>query len=52
LTSDDPKGRRDVVENGLPTAALAVIELPTARWSDIEWGRGILAKLILPRELD
>ena len=52
LTADDAKGRRAVVAENLPTAALAVIELPAARWSDVEWGSGTLAELILPRELD
>ena len=52
LTADDPKGLRETVAEGYPTAALAVIELPAARWSDVELGSGTLAELILPRELD
>jgi phosphohistidine phosphatase len=52
LTTDDAKGRRAVVSENLPTAALAVIELPAPRWSAVEWGSGTLAELILPRELD
>jgi phosphohistidine phosphatase len=43
---------RTRVSDNLPTAALALIELPTARWSEIEPGTGRIAELILPRELD
>jgi len=52
LTTEDHKGRRKLVAEKYPTAAVAVIELPAARWSAIEWGSGTLAELILPRELD
>ena len=52
LAADDRKDRRKLVAEKYPTAALAVIELPAARWSAIEWGSGTLAELILPRELD
>ena len=52
LTADDGKGLRERVAEGYPTGALAVIDLPAARWSGVEWGSGTLAELILPRELD
>ena len=52
LTAGDGKGLREKVAEGYPTAALAVIELPAPRWSDVEWGSGVLAELILPRDLD
>lgn len=52
LTAADEKGLREKVAQGYPTAALAVIEFPAARWLDVEWGSGTLAELILPRELD
>jgi len=52
LTADDGKGLRERVAEGYPTGALAVIEFPAARWSDVEWGSGTLTELILPKELD
>lgn len=35
-----------------PTAAVATVELPAVRWSDIEAGSGQIVALIRPRELD
>jgi phosphohistidine phosphatase len=52
LAAEDDKARRKLVAEKYPTAALAVIELPAARWSAIKWRGGTLAELILPRELD
>ena len=37
--------------DGLPTAALVVIRLSRAKWSDIEWGDAELVDFALPREL-
>lgn len=52
LARDDGRGLRDRVENKFPTAALALIELETERWEDVERGGGEIVDLILPRELD
>ena len=35
-----------------PTATLAEIELPIARWSDLREGGGTLARFVRPRDLD
>lgn len=35
-----------------PTATLAAIELPVARWADVAPGAGTLARFIRPRDLD
>ena len=43
---------RSSVEKGLPTAAVAVIDLPAKAWSRVEANSGTLKELILPRELD
>lgn len=42
-------GRRR--EEKFPTAALAVIDFPCARWSDIGEGSGHLAHFVRPRDL-
>ena len=52
LTSDDELGLRDKILGKYPTSALAVVELPTDRWRDVEDGSGTIVELILPRELD
>ena len=52
LSSEDSSGFRARVAEGYPTAALAVIELPSQRWSDMDSGSGEIVELILPRELD
>lgn len=51
LAKDDAQGLRRRVEHKFPTAALAVIELPTDRWEDVRPGSGQLVELILPKEL-
>lgn len=40
------------VADGLPTSALAVIELPALNWHDVREGSGKLVRLIVPRDLD
>jgi phosphohistidine phosphatase len=52
LTHDDEDGLRERAEHKFPTAALAVIELPANRWTEIEAGSGKLVELFLPKELD
>jgi phosphohistidine phosphatase len=52
LATDDENGLRDRVADKYPTAALAVIQLPAQHWSEVEPGRGTIAELIFPKELD
>lgn len=52
LTSDDDGHLRERALEKFPTAALATIELPAKSWKDVEEGRGTIAELILPRDLD
>ena len=52
LTRDDRKGLRRRIAGKFPTGALALIDLPTRRWSEVERDSGELAELILPKELD
>jgi phosphohistidine phosphatase len=39
------------LNDGMPTAALAAIELPADQWSGVCEGTGIVTALILPRDL-
>ena len=52
LTHEDKDGFRDRVAGKYPTGALAVVEFPADRWTDITPGSGAVVELILPRELD
>jgi len=52
LTHDDDEGLRDRIAGKYPTGALAVVEFPAAKWSDITLGSGEIVELILPSELD
>jgi phosphohistidine phosphatase len=51
LAREDDDLRRKVAAK-YPTAALALIALPAARWDAVEPGTGEIRELILPRELD
>ena len=51
LSSDDPEGRRQRIASKFPTAAVAVIELPLKKWTEIETNGGKIVELILPKEL-
>ena len=51
LTEPDDE-LRDRVANKFPTAAVAAIELPVDGWADVEPGRGRIAELLFPKELD
>ena len=51
LAADDEQGFRRKVAENLPTAAVALVELPAARWVEAARGSGNLRELILPREL-
>jgi len=52
LTQKDNNGLRSRAQHKFPTAALATIELPERRWAQVKPGRGTIAELILPKELD
>ena len=52
LTHGDRHARRHRVAEKFPTAALAQLELPAHRWSDVARGSGEIAELILPKGLD
>lgn len=52
LTHGDSEHLRQRVTDRFPTSALARIELPAYRWSDVEPGSGTIAELIVPKELD
>ncbi|HEX3676630.1 MAG TPA: histidine phosphatase family protein [Sphingomicrobium sp.] len=52
LTHKDPDDLRSRVQEKFPTAALATIELPTHRWSEVMPATGKITELILPKELD
>ena len=51
LSKDDEAGLTKRVEEKFPTCALAAIELPIGRWSDIQPESGNLVELIYPGEL-
>ena len=51
LSKDDEAGLTKRVEEKFPTCALAAIELPIDRWSDIQPESGNLVELIYPGEL-
>lgn len=52
LTHKDPDDLRSRVEEKFPTAALATIELPAHRWTDVKLATGEITELILPKQLD
>src|SRR5690348_13968797 len=52
IAKDDEPGLRRRVEEKFPTAALAVIELPIERWSEIQPDTGQLIELIYPADLE
>ena len=47
-----PSAMRDEVAIKYPTGALALIDLPVARWRDVAAGGGTLSHFIRPRDLD
>ena len=52
LTRVDGGGLRERVAANLPTGAVALVELPAPRWTEVMEGSGILRELILPRDLN
>jgi phosphohistidine phosphatase len=52
LTQDDGNGLRSELAAKYPTATVAEIALPIEHWSEIEAGKGTLARFIRPRDLD
>lgn len=51
LAEDDDRGLRNRVIGGLPTAAVAILEIPVERWAQTNVGQARFVDLILPREL-
>ena len=43
---------RSSLDEGFPTAAVAIIDVPADSWTEVELGRGKMVELILPRDLD
>lgn len=43
---------RDMVEDGFPTAAIAVLDLAVDRWGDVDNGCAALSLLVRPRDVD
>jgi phosphohistidine phosphatase len=52
LTRDDVSGRRQRISGSFPTAALAIVALPTATWSKVEPGSGEIVELIVRCDLN
>lgn len=52
LTHGDRDERRRRLAEKFPTGALAQLELPARRWSDVAPGSGEIADLLIPKELD
>lgn len=52
VPDDGTSPLRDTVEEKLPTAAFAVMQLEIARWHDIDDGCARLVHLMRPRDLD
>ncbi len=52
LTRNDGAGLRRRIVAKFPTAAVAVVTLPAARWEEVLNGSGEIRELIIPRELD
>jgi hypothetical protein len=42
----------EAVAEGYPTAALLLLELPSASWREVEPGSGRIRAFLKPRELD
>ncbi|MFL6765911.1 MAG: SixA phosphatase family protein [Sphingomicrobium sp.] len=51
LSGDEPCEHRDRIIEGFPTAAVAAIELPVMRWSDVGERSGRIVEMITPRDL-
>jgi len=43
---------RDAVEEKLPTASVAELQIDIARWSSLKSGSAVFARLVRPRDLD
>ena len=52
LSYDGEGGLREKIAAKYPTAAFAIVELPSESWDRIEPGSGRIVELILPRALD
>jgi phosphohistidine phosphatase len=51
LTLTDRGDRHDALAQKYPTGALAAIDLPEDRWTEIGDGTGVLSRFVTPREL-
>jgi phosphohistidine phosphatase len=52
LALDDERGLRARVIGGFPAAAVAILEMPVDRWSEVASARATIAELLIPRERD
>lgn len=52
LARDGVSGRGQRILGSFPTAALAIVALPTETWSNVEPGSGEIVELIVPRDLN
>jgi phosphohistidine phosphatase len=52
LTVEDGSVGREALSVKYPTATLAQISLPVARWRDVAGGAGALERFVRPRDLD
>lgn len=52
LALDDERGLRARVIGKFPTAAVAILDLPVDRWSDVAPARATIVELLIARELD
>jgi len=51
LAGDEPSELVDQIVDGFPTSAIAAVEVPIERWSDIHERSGRIVDLLLPRDL-
>ncbi|HEV2594088.1 MAG TPA: histidine phosphatase family protein [Sphingomicrobium sp.] len=51
LSKNDDEGLRDRVADKFPTAALAVLDLPAQRWTEVEPKSGWIKELVLDKDL-
>lgn len=51
LCSSGSRDHRDRLATKLPTAALAVVDLPARQWADVGSGTGVLVDFVRPKDL-
>lgn len=52
LAGNEHDQLRSRIQQKFPTAAFALAEVPADRWDRVEWSRGTIVELIVPKELD